>query len=267
MNKHQKWRLRSYVNKLGLLNLFEFIQSASRYYRKIPHEEDFYFFSFFQDSTDVFCDIGANVGQSAYSFSIFNHSAPIYSFEINPLLEKQLLRAKKILGKRFHYFKHGFAASAGELILYYPCYRGFSFWQEATTDPNFLNLEDTLKRMELVTGSRDFELRQVKVQVKTFDELNLRPRIIKIDTQGTEYQILQGMKQTLKNSQPVLLIESEAQVEEIRCYLEAFDYMAYTFDVESRTLLRADFSKSLNLFYVANSQIETLKEKGVRFSS
>ena len=50
---------------------------------------------------------------------------------------------------------------------------------------------------------------QQKIEAISLDELNLKNiNIIKIDTQGYNYEILQGAKKTLNESFPVLIIEA-----------------------------------------------------------
>ena len=62
---------------------------------------------------------------------------------------------------------------------------------------------------------------------QVFDELDLRPRFAKIDVEGAEYQVLQGMKKTIELERPMLVIETHDDETRGRCkaFLEKFEYV------------------------------------------
>ena len=45
--------------------------------------------------------------------------------------------------------------------------------------------------------------------LKKFDKLNLKckPKLIKIDVEGFDYEVLMGMKKTINKHQPIILVE------------------------------------------------------------
>ena len=45
------------------------------------------------------------------------------------------------------------------------------------------------------------------VKVTTLDSMDVQPDFIKIDTQGSEYEILEGAKNTIEKHKPILLLE------------------------------------------------------------
>jgi len=57
---------------------------------------------------------------------------------------------------------------------------------------------------------------------KTLDSLNIKPFFVKIDTEGSEYDILMGGKRTIKNYNPIILLEVNSFLEfrKISIYLK-----------------------------------------------
>jgi hypothetical protein len=62
---------------------------------------------------------------------------------------------------------------------------------------------------------------------QTLDAQNLVPAFIKIDVQGFEYQVLKGAINTLKKSEPVLLLENPGQDPRILDLLISLNYKEY----------------------------------------
>src|SRR5689334_9570794 len=70
---------------------------VARYAVRVPHDPDFAAWRRFAGRDGIFLDVGANVGQSAMSFRIFNRRAPIVSIEPNPLLIGDLRFTQRIV--------------------------------------------------------------------------------------------------------------------------------------------------------------------------
>ncbi len=60
--------------------------NLARYVARRPHERDFAALASFADRPGIFLDVGANQGQSAMSFRIFDKAMPILSIEANPAI-------------------------------------------------------------------------------------------------------------------------------------------------------------------------------------
>ncbi len=67
-----------------------------------------------------------------------------------------------------------------------------------------------------------------KVKIRTLDEIiekeKIKPDLIKIDTEGSEYDILKGAQNTIKKYRPAFLIEIHKNKEEIFKLLKKYNY-------------------------------------------
>jgi FkbM family methyltransferase len=91
----------------------------------------------------------------------------------------------------------------------------------------------------------------VDVEVITIDEFargrRLRPDFIKIDVEGFEHEVLQGMASTLREHRPRLMVEIQAHESEILHMLAGCGYVPY--DPHGTPLSTADQLRS-NTFFV-----------------
>ena len=71
------------------------------------------------------------------------------------------------------------------------------------------------------------ELIHESVEIKTLDDYELSPDLIKIDTQNYELEVLKGARNTLEKHKPVLIIEvgKGKPLQDIQEYLNQFGYI------------------------------------------
>lgn len=74
-----------------------FTANLMRFLLRKPHDPDFAAFAKFPDRPGLFLDIGANIGQSALAFRVFNRRAPILSIEANASHEAELRLVRALL--------------------------------------------------------------------------------------------------------------------------------------------------------------------------
>jgi hypothetical protein len=76
---------------------------------------------------------------------------------------------------------------------------------------------------------------ELRVPVRTLDSFKLRPSLLKIDTEGDEFPVLQGAMETLKG-RPRVLVETHSpeSLRKTREYLEAYGYSISEFKRKNR---------------------------------
>ena len=140
-----------------------------------------------QGDTAVFLDIGANVGYFSRMVAGAFPQATVHAFEPHPLTCQVLRMNAWQFGDRVHVWPVALSDNRGTVAL--------------CTSPN--NLGDT-RGMR----GRDSLVASIVSPAISLDELmgNIRVDVVKIDVQGAELAVLQGMKGVLRNSPNIRIV-------------------------------------------------------------
>jgi FkbM family methyltransferase len=172
-----------------------------------PHDPDFGAFRSFEVDRPLVLDVGANRGQSITSFVITCRDPDIVAFEPISELADRLRERDHRATVRVEQCALG--SEPAELELFIPIYRGYMYDGLASLDEeaaHWLNA-DRIYRYD----PAKLVLRREAVAVRTLDSYGLTPDVIKIDVQGTEDAVIAGGHDTLRRSEPVLLIEAPSE--------------------------------------------------------
>lgn len=219
----------------------------ARYARKRVHEPDFEFFRG-RDGTGLLLDIGANAGQSAFSFRAVN-KGPIFSIEPNPGHERDLKMVARFV-KDFEYRMCAVGAEPGRATLYVPVYGRIELTGEAS-----LLADDAARGFWVESHTADnaseIELREIDVEVIRIDDLGIAPAWVKIDVEGAEMHALRGMEKTLAEHRPVVMVEgSDTSYSELRPWLAERGFQPYGYDAATGKLFEKGDIPTLNIFFV-----------------
>ena len=207
-----------------------------------PHEPDFAAFALFPEREGLFLDVGANLGNSALSFRIFNARSPILSIEPNPFHERDLRFVKRLI-RNFDYELFAAGDRRGEATLHVPFYKGLALTGEASlVEPGGRSWWAQEQGVDTV------ETRMLHVPVRPLDELGLHPDFVKIDVEGAEDVVLRGMTETLKRARPVLLLERSGAAGEVDELLRSRGYTPHVYDGKALQPFRGQ--KVTNVFYL-----------------
>ncbi len=208
--------------------------ATGRYALRRPHDFDYAAFGLFEQSDKLFLDIGANAGMSSMSFRLYQRRARILAIEPNPYHEPDLRWTRRVVG-RMEYGLWAAGDEPGEAALYVPVYRGVPITAEASLSRRFVERSPSLRNQ---LGDRmdcsDFEIIERRVQVHRIDDLALSPAFVKIDVQGHEQPALVGMKRTLEQHGPPVLVEAPSAG--TTAFMASLGYGAYAYDRHRRRL-------------------------------
>jgi FkbM family methyltransferase len=218
---------------------------ALRFFLRQPHDPDYGAFALFPERRGLFLDVGANAGQSALSFRVYRDN-PILSIEPNPFHRPDLVLAGRLV-RNFHFITAGAGATADQMVLYVPVYRGIPITAEAALDLETVlgspSLHDYLgDRME----EPDFSIVEVPTPVMPLDDLGLSPDFVKLDVQGHEHAALLGLESTLRRSRPVLLVEAPG--DDVRGFLDSLGYEPRLYDPVANRIVAEDHDATNVLF-------------------
>ena len=229
---------------------------TATYWVRVPHDRDFAFFRNFANRDGLVVDIGANTGQSARSNRIFNRTLEILSFEPNRLLEPELAATCRLLGPGFNYRLFGLGRRQQILTLFCPVASGTPLSPWATADR--ASLEHNRPAIEREVGTQ-VSVTTVPIEIRRFDDLDLRPLAAKIDVEGLELDELDGMRETLAAAEPILMIECSEHTPLVVELLAEYGYRVYAYDPRKNTLRETDTpADSTNYFACTPAALERL---------
>lgn len=247
--------MRAFVRKFAFLapSLYELQQSwryrSSIFRRSVVHESDFFYFRRYASESPLFLDIGANTGQSIASLKRVVPRAQIVSFEPNRLCFKKITRFGKCLTD-ITIFNCALSSRPGRLVLHIPSSKGLIFSQLASLHPPVVSQVAAKLRQNgfsFVTATNLVILHQ-HVDVLTIDSFGLKPKIIKLDVEGSELEVLEGASETLQRTRPILLIENGLRPDLVR-HVTRLGYCAFSYDL-SRDELCPPQQDSVNTFFL-----------------
>jgi FkbM family methyltransferase len=175
-------------------------------------------------SPNIF-DIGGHKGESIKNFLKFKPNASIISIEPNPFLAKKI--ENKFKSNKKVKILNRAASLKKTLTLYIPQVK---FYQ-------FTGLSSTSKKLTSDRLAHYFQFINKKIKFITYsvkgikvDSLKTNPDLIKIDTEGTEFDVLMSSISTLKKSKPVLIIEfNRFFYKKINVFLLSIGFSAYQY--------------------------------------
>ncbi len=239
--------LRRRLRQPQLYALARRIMLLGQWVMRTPDEQDFVAFKALKNEKGLVVDIGANGGQSAIAFSFLLPQFDILSYEPNPALWRDLDFVARIVGRRFCYRKIGLGPREGRMTLFVPQLGALPVTTRASLDRRAA--EDHCERLAKEVGERP-NINETTVEIVPFDSLGLRPDIVKIDVEGYERHVLEGMTETLKDAQPILLLESNAEDRACMELLSPLGYRFYYFDLASKRITADPQNRTRNWFAV-----------------
>jgi FkbM family methyltransferase len=150
-----------------------------------------YFITTYLKRGDCFVDVGANIGlMSIFASQCVGNPGKILAFEAHPETHQLLLENIQLNHiENIEPFNFALGDEVGKAKIY-------DNWNVNRGGASLVIHADN------ATG---FE-----VEVKTLDDViqnDFQPKMIKIDVEGFEFQVLKGAENTIKNCKPILIIE------------------------------------------------------------
>jgi len=209
--------------------------ATARFLMRRPHDMDYAAFALFARSDGLFLDIGANAGMSSMSLRIYQPHAHILAIEPNPYHEPDLKWTQRVV-RRMDYRIWAAGDVDGEADFYIPVYRGVPITAEASLDREFVRESPSLRnQLGARMDSPDFKIVHRRVAVRRMDDLHLTPAFVKIDVQGHEQAVLEGMATTLERCGAPVLVEAPSP--QTAAFMASFGYRPYTYDHEANRLV------------------------------
>ena len=246
-----------------------------------PHEVDYWLLQMLPADTN-FVDIGANIGNSALSALKANKCLRITSFEANFSLEKYLEKSKEFIKKnngRFRFFLYGLGNEKKTIDLYVPKIDNWYVIGESSMLREHFDQATVSERLASYSKHGKWSLEKGQVLIERFDDIYENIFIeepmsffVKIDVEGFEDNVIDGMHEFIKKYNPGFLMEVNEQKSSCKKLLD-LGYEPYHYDHANRLIRHGFNPDSLNAIYLNQSAIDTLhlshkiihKNKSIKF--
>ena len=241
-------------SNLYLFIFFRFL--AGKYLTFLAHENDFEVFSAIKRG--LFLDVGANDGISVKTLKLYNKKLKTFSVEINEVNKSNL----ELLKKKYNNYNFILAGASDKnynSVLYQAYFKQYhlSPFDSLSLQEIKSSLKNNLFDKKRI---RKIVIKKKKVKLIKLDTLNLKPKIIKIDIQGHEYQCIQGLMKTIKKYKPLILLEYNIESYKIIKNLKEFGYTPYFYRSNSKTIFKLHDNKPFNLFLLNLNHLKTLSK-------
>lgn len=173
---------------------------------------------------ELVLDIGANGGQSAMALAFLRPNAQILSYEPLPMLWPELKRVRWFIGKRFDFRGYGLGTSHERTTIYVPVAGRLPITTRASLLEN--EAQGQCAQLALETGL-ETSVSQVSIEIRRGDDEGLAPLAIKLDVEGAERVVLDGLAETINTHRPVMLIEYSDSYEACAAFFSERDYTIY----------------------------------------
>ncbi len=226
-----------------------------------PHESDIHLFGHLQDMQGIILDLGANYGQFALSVFCVNRSLKIESWEPNRQLRWALGFVKCLHPWRFRYRLQGAGTETTTTNLHIPKAGREDLTTNASLDIQEFDKDYVHDRLQEYSGGQEYQLQTVPVKVTAVDQQSIIPLIIKIDVEGWEIQALQGMRDTLQQHHPMLMIEVNNH-QRWYPWLKELGYRLFIYQQQPAALLPVEgYTPALNVFCLHHQSPAELLQK------
>lgn len=204
----------------------------ARRWLHIPHESDFKALSLIPPTLEgCYIDVGANYGQTIESILLFKPEAEIVAFEANPGLAGRLSARYKDR-RNIRIIAKGLADSTGHMTLFVPSYKGFVY--DALSSFNKGSAGYGLNKETILRfNPAKLTLAECDCTVEALDMRHLAPVFMKVDVEGFTYNVLCGGRETLRQFEPILLVENFRGDSRTVQLTEELAYEEYCFDGSS----------------------------------
>tara|TARA_Y100000591_G_C21823001_1_gene694799 strand:- start:817 stop:1650 length:834 start_codon:yes stop_codon:yes gene_type:complete len=243
-----KYRLIKFLEKIPFLQMI--IYNNLRFLKfLLPHDKDYLGLKilFNLDENRTFVDVGGNIGISSMSFRQMGYKKnEILIFEPDKdLIKKHLNRLKNYYSKLI-IFPFGLSNKNQSKVLHKAEYKNLLIHLNNSFSKKYIL--DKIKN-NYPKIYKDFNYKQKIYSLKKFDDIKYKKDIcfIKIDVEGYDHLVIEGMKNYLKKHKPIFLVEfNRSNFLDIWKNLKK-NYFCYSFNVEKNCFNKFSNEKILRL--------------------
>ena len=194
-------------------------------------------------------DVGASDGIASKFFLNNLNVNKIICYEPYQTYVKILKQNKKLIVKPF-----AIGEKNKKIKIYYPRYKFFKFEYNLIT---YAHYDKTLMQHFIMDFKFNNNLKVVSstINIKKIKFLKFSIDLIKIDTNGYEYNIIKGMKKIIEKNKPALIIEINKDTSKINIFLKKLGYLKYYYSSFEDKLVKKQMSNCTNKFFLQKKHL------------
>ena len=258
-----KYQIVKFIESIPLLQIFVY-NNLNNFKFLFPHDKDYLALKilFKKNERRDFIDIGGNIGLSTIGFRElgFNKNN-IHIFEPDNELVKNHLKKLKKYYKGLKIYSFGLSSENTKKKLYKAFYKNKYFHFNNSFDKKYIlnKIKSNYPRRY-----KQFNFKSEKLILKKFDLLKFQFKacFIKIDVEGLDHEVLNGMMGYVKQNRPIILIEYNYSNFEIIYNKIKKMYDCYIYEIENNALVKLN-KKKINSLLSGNILEKKYKKNSV----
>ncbi len=239
-----KYQLIKFIENIPLLQIFIY-NNLTNFKFLFPHDKDYLALKiiFKKNENRDFIDVGGNIGLSSIGFRELGFkNNKIIIFEPDKYLINKYLKKLSKYYSKIKIYKFGLSAKSEKKKLIKAYYKNKFFHFNNSFDKNYI--KNKIKQ-NYPDKYKQFYFKHVNLNLKKFDDLKINSNacFIKIDVEGLDHEVINGMKKIIKKNKPVFLIEYNHSNFGIIYKKLKNNYYCFKYEMENKKLKKLNKSE------------------------
>ena len=246
----------------GLLSFFEkiirshplvyyFVRSLIRYTKIFEEDANGVSFVNFKKKINII-DVGASDG---IALKFFNRKLNINKIICYEPYQPYVKILKKIKLKKLIVNAYGIDKYNKYYNVYFPRYKFFSKNLDLITY-TYYDKKKLLNQINLdFKFKKNIEIVKQKIFLKKVKKIDTKIDLVKIDVNGHEFSVIQGLKHVIKRDKPVVIVETGDDIKDIERYLKNFGFKKYFFSNKELKFFEIKNKYPLNTYFLQKNHL------------
>ena len=197
-------------------------------------------------------DVGASDGIASKFFSKNLNVKKIICYEPNIPYVNVL---KKLSLNNIVVYPYGISNKERKHQVFLPRYKFFKKKFDLVTY-TFYSKKELIKQMKLdFKFSKNISIIKKTLRLKKIKKMKHKISLIKIDVNGHEYSVIQGLQKIILRDKPAMIVETDKNIKKIETFLKKLNYKKYFFDNTNQTFKNIKKSYPLNTYFLQEKHL------------
>ena len=256
--------IKKYAHSYGILSFFEniirshpviyfFIRKLIRFTNIFEEDANGVKIINFQNEINIM-DIGASDGIASKFFLKNLKVKKIYCYEP----DKQYIKILKKLDKKIIVKSYAVGNKNENLDVYYPEVKILGKKIKLVTYC-YYNKIDLEKQINLdFKFKKNLKIIKKNLHIKKISKFNDKIDLIKIDVNGFEYFVIEGLSEIIKKNKPAIILETGKDIKKINNVLKKFNYKQFIYSKIENKFYNYKKKNALNTYFLQDNHIRNL---------